>query len=106
MENVENLDVDYLELEEALGEMKSAVEEFRDAGEGAFQADCDCMAVMNSDFVEAFSRILECFSDWNVKDLLHSLDTFCKDAGTIMEDLKAMDQTYNQSRLEGMNGRA
>lgn len=104
MGNGDKLDVDYTELEEALSEMRSAAEDFRDANDSAFQTECTNMEPMNSDFIESFSRILECFPGWCAKDLLGHLDTFCNDAETIMNNLKATDEAHEQSRLEGTDG--
>lgn len=98
------LNVDYTELEGALEEMRSAAEDFRDANTGAFTTDCTNMEPMNSDFIEPFSRILQCFPGWCAEDLLNHLDTFCNDAETIMNNLKATDAAHEQNRLEGTNG--
>ena len=104
MANGDKLNVDYTELEEALPEMTSAASDFRDMNNSAFQTDREQMEPMNSDFIESFSRILECFPGWSAKNLLDHLDTFCSDAETIMNNLKATDEAHEQSRVEGTNG--
>ena len=72
MANGDKLNVDYAELEEALSEMTSAASDFRDMNRK--------VSLMNSDSIESFSRILECFPGWSAKNLLDHLDTFCDDA--------------------------
>ena len=104
MGSTDTLGVDYTELEEALSEMTSAAADFRDMNSSAFQTDCSNMEPMNSDFIESFSRILECFPGWCEKNLLEHLDTFCSDAETIMNNLKATDEAHETSRVEGTNG--
>ncbi len=98
------LGIDYIELADALEAMRDAVDEFRNINFKAFEIDCDNMEPMNSDFIERFARILECFPSWKSWDLIQNLDMFCNDAQTIMQNLAAVDEAYNQSRVEEANG--
>lgn len=99
-----NLSVDKEEMENALTEMKNAIEEFRGIGTNAFSAETDMLESMQSYFAERLMIVLECVREWDMDVLIQNLDNFHGDAGTILADLVSTDEAHNVRRVEEING--
>ena len=104
MGEVDNIDVDYTDIETALGLMRAEMKTFSDINDKVFNSERNKIGEMNADFATKYAKILKKFPEWISKKLLKELDTICNDAETIMGNLQGVDEAHNQSRLGENNG--
>ena len=104
MADVTELKVDYDEVEAALEVLREEVSTFFLENETAFSDDVAMMEAMNSDFIEVFSRILECVPGWSQKYFLKKLWELFDNVKRLMQELQMTDQTYDKQKVEVNNG--
>ena len=89
----EKLEVDYEELEMAIGQMKSAYEDFYTLTQNAFQTEIGYLDGMNSDFADKLSRVLEIAKGWDIDSIHENIGSHIREAETIYEEIKAADES-------------
>lgn len=88
----DRLEVDYEELELAIGQMKSAYEDFYELTQNAFQTEIEYLEGMNSDFVDKLTRVLEIAKGWDIDSIHENIGKHIEEAETIYKEIKAADE--------------
>ena len=104
MAGVTELKVDYDSVKDALDAFVNEVSAFTDSNETAFSGEIASMEAMNSDFVDAFARVLESVPHTIGSMILSEIELFRCYAEEAMENLQAADEAHNQERVDESNG--
>lgn len=85
-----SIDLDTLQQE--MKEIGSAVTEFEPCYKEFIASVMECMDKNNSDFMEAFEKLLRTFKDDKVKKAWEGVSYYCEDVKAVYEVWKGMDE--------------